>query len=297
MDDNTQHVLNIRIADTIDGIAAAKEYTLLDAGQGLIWAPEIHEVNGKLMIFFAWGETWDKVQSHVMVLTGDNALSANDWTEPVRIMKKDGETNLIDDGITLDMTCFAWKGKWYLAWAQRRINVAEVNTHGSSDIYISEFDPKNPGKLSGDTSVISRPKFGWERSMTEVDEGPFTLAYNGRLYMTIAANGTNRSYGIKLMTLTENGNPLNPKDWITKGYPILATAMNDSEPGPGHSSFTYDEDGAPVLVYHWGPAGKYRTTSVKKVHFNQNGEIMLNIPRGTQVKDEFKNVSVKVIVK
>ena len=71
--------------------------------------------------------------------------------------------------------------------------------------------------------------------------------------------------------------------------------MNIAEPGPGHSSFTVDENGDPVLVYHWGRNGGGRTTTVKNVHFNTKGEPVLNIPRGEQVKN--KDVSIRVTVK
>ena len=248
------------------------------------------------MIFFATGSGWDHVQSHVMILEGNDATNAADWSEPERIKMADGVTNLIDDGITLDMTCFEWDGKWYLSWSQRRVNSGNKNDHESANIYIAEYDPGEPGKLSGDTSVISRPEFGWERTRTAVDEGPFVVENGGRLYMTIATNATDFSYGIKLLTLKDGGNPLKPEDWIIKSRPLLCTAMNTSEPGPGHSSFTVDENGDPVLVYHWGRRGSNRTTTIKSVHFNANGEPVLNIPRGEQLKDEFKNVTVKVIV-
>lgn len=295
-DNGKQTVLNIRVSDTLDGIASAEDHAIWSNGSDLIWAPEIHEVEGKLMIFFATGSGWDHVQSHVMILEGNDATNAADWSEPERIKMADGVTNLIDDGITLDMTCFEWDGKWYLSWSQRRVNSGNKNDHESANIYIAEYDPSEPGKLSGDTSVISRPEFGWERTRTAVDEGPFVVENGGRLYMTIATNATDFSYGIKLLTLKDGGNPLKPEDWIIKSRPLLCTAMNTSEPGPGHSSFTVDENGDPVLVYHWGRRGSNRTTTIKSVHFNANGEPVLNIPRGEQLKDEFKNVTVKVIV-
>lgn len=61
-------VLNIRVADTIDGIATATDNEIYSNGTALIWAPEIHNIDGKLMIFFAAGNVWNHVQSHVMVL-------------------------------------------------------------------------------------------------------------------------------------------------------------------------------------------------------------------------------------
>ncbi|MCD7783735.1 MAG: family 43 glycosylhydrolase [Firmicutes bacterium] len=301
-DNGSQYVLNLRVADTIEGLADAEDILLYDAGSELIWAPEIHEVDGTMMIFFAWGATWDKVQSHVIVLEGDDAETADDWSEPQRIMLADGETNLIDNGITLDMTCFEWDGTYYLAWAQRQVSSSgdyNYSTYGyeSSNIYIAKYNPANPAQLASGPVVISRPSYGWERTIAEVDEGPFVIENDGRLYMTVAANSTNCSYAIKLLTLNEGGDPTNPDDWSIKGYPLLSTAMNDSEPGPGHSSFTIDENGDPVLVYHWGSRGSNRTTTVKKVHFNTNGEPVLNIQRGEQLSDEFKTVTIKVTVK
>lgn len=296
-DNGKQTVLNIRVCDTLDGIASAEDHELWANGSDLIWAPEIHEVDDKLMVFFATGNGWDHVQSHVMILEGDDATNATDWSKPERIKKSDGVTDLIDDGITLDMTCFEWENKYYLAWAQRKVNSGNKNGHESSNIYIAEYDPSKPYKLAGDATVISRPEFGWERTKTAVDEGPFVIKNDGRLYMTVAANGTDYSYGIKLLTLKEDGNPLEPDDWIIKGRPLLCTAMNTSEPGPGHSSFSIDENGDPVLVYHWGRNGSHRTTSIKNVHFSKDGEPVLNIPRGEQVKEEYKTVTVNVIVK
>ncbi len=45
-----QTVLNIRVADMIDGIATATDNEIYSNGTALIWAPEIHNIDGKLMI-------------------------------------------------------------------------------------------------------------------------------------------------------------------------------------------------------------------------------------------------------
>lgn len=290
-----QNVLNIREAETIHALAEAEERMLYENRKGLVWAPEIHNIDGILTIFFADGERdWSTVQCSVMRLKEDgNPMCAEDWTKPVRIKRPDGKGNITEDGISLDMTCFKWENKWYLAWSQRKINGGNKNIHGSADIYIAEYNPRQPERLAGDMHVISRPLFGWERSHTAVDEGPFTLIHGGRLYMTTAVNGTDYSYGIKLMTLKKNGCPLNADDWETQGFPILASAMNTGEPGPGHSSFVRDENGDIFLAYHWGNEGAGRTTSIKKVHFSSNDAPILNIPRET---DLIGKVKLKVTV-
>ncbi|MGM9936212.1 MAG: family 43 glycosylhydrolase [Candidatus Ornithomonoglobus sp.] len=294
-DNGQQTVINIRTADSIEGIASAEDHEIyaVTADGDLVWAPEIHNVNGQLIILTAIGHRWYNVQSHVMMLKDNgNPLKASDWSEPVRIKKKDGTNYLIDNGITLDMTCFNYNDKWYYSWSHRVVS----DIMGSADIYIAEFDPSDFTKVTSDIQSVSKPVYGWERTPTEVDEGPFAIKHNGRLYMTVATNGCNPTYAIKLLSLKENGDPLNPSDWTAKGYPLLATAWNAAEPGPGHSSFTTDENGDAVLIYHWGSKGTNRTTTAKRVHFNAKGEPVLNIPRGEQVKSEYLNVSVKVIV-
>lgn len=292
-DSGGQTVINIRTADSIEEIANSEEHEIYSVSSGLVWAPEIHNVNGKLMIFFATGKAWNYVQSHVMVLNGDDPLSREAWSSPVRIKQMNGEY-LIDKGITLDMTCFNYDSKWYYAWAQRVVGDETYGT-GSSDIYIAEINPENPEILASEAVVISKPVYGWERNETTVDEGPFTIQHNGRLFMTIATNGCSPSYAIKLLSLKEGGNPLNAEDWKAKGYPILATAWNTSEPGPGHSSFTTDENGNDILIYHWGKSGKGRTTSGKRVHWSKKGEPVLNILRGEELTNDA--VTATVIVK
>ncbi|MGN0242873.1 MAG: family 43 glycosylhydrolase [Lachnospiraceae bacterium] len=295
-DSGGQTVIYIRHADTLKGLATAEEYLIYDGGSNLVWAPELHEVNGTLTIYFATGSVWSEVQSHVMTLEGSDPTNADDWSTPVRITLPDG-TYLCTNGISLDMTYFEWEGKSYLAWAQRVIGDSQYGT-GSSDILIAEYQPEESMTSVVTTPVtITKPYYAWERSRTPVDEGPYTLVHDNRLCMTIAANATDYSYGIKLLTLKEGGNPLLPEDWHTKGFPILSTANNNAEPGPGHSSFTQDEEGNDVLVYHWGKAGSGRTTTMKRVHYDENGEPILNIHRGTQIRSKYKNVTVKVVVK
>lgn len=69
----------------------------------------------------------------------------------------------------------------------------------SSNIYIAEYDPENPGRLAGEVSVISRPEYGWERTTAEVDEGPFVLEHDGRLYMTVATNFSGTTWSLYMI--------------------------------------------------------------------------------------------------
>ena len=71
-DADGNHTLYIREADTLEGLVCAPEHLILDSDTypeigGLLWAPEFHEINGKLYIFHAatTGEFyWE--ESHLM---------------------------------------------------------------------------------------------------------------------------------------------------------------------------------------------------------------------------------------
>ena len=41
-----------------------------------------------------------------------------------------------------------------------------------------------------------------------------------------------------------------PKSWTKERYPVLRTDESRGIYGPGHNSFTEDEEGNPIMVYH-----------------------------------------------
>ena len=145
-DADQNHTLFMRQADSIEEIANASESLILDSSTyknigGLLWAPEFHEINGKLYIFFAAtpGEFfWE--ESHVMCLKeGGNPMNRNDWSEPKRICRMDG-SELCEAGkvITLDMTCFLWQDEYYVIWSQRQFVPVDLGAW----LYIAKLDEK-----------------------------------------------------------------------------------------------------------------------------------------------------------
>lgn len=270
-----QSTLRVRCADSLSALKTAEESVIYDDGN-LKWAPEFHVANGKLLLFFASGSHWTKMQCTVMELTGSNPMNPSDWSEPMRIKKPDGEF-LITNGISLDMTYFEYNGKCYLAWAQREMFNEEYDCHQSSDIYISEYKPESGiDSVATEPVVISKPLYGWERVRGDINEGAYVIKHNGKLFMTVAANGVGFTYCIKLMELKSDGNPLKPSDWITTGYPVLSTPMTPGEPGPGHSSFFAGDNDEWYFVYHWGMEGTRRVSTLKRIFFDNDGEPILN---------------------
>lgn len=273
-----QRNIYMRQSDTIEGLAQAKEVKVYDSHGLMVWAPEIHKVNGRLMLFFATTrqehDSWAYVQSYVMTLEGEDPLDEMQWGIPQRVKKQDGSDLMKDgEGITLDMTWFEWKKKQYVMWSQR--TVESYRPTSSADIYIARLDQNVPYLLASDPVRVSTPSYGWERKNTEVDEGPFAFIHNDTLFVTFSADGTDPSYRIGLLTLKENADPLDENSWKKTGYPLLGTAHNPAQPGPGHSCFTYNEDNQPMLVYHWGKVGSSRNTTVKAVAFYRDGSLNL----------------------
>ena len=125
-DDNK--TLYIRCADTLEGIMEAREVLILDTVTypeigGLLWAPEFHEIGGKLYLFHAAtsGEFF-REESHVMKLRdGGDPMCREDWSAPQLVVRKDG-TPLCEAGkvISLDMTTFEYQGETFAMWSQRQ---------------------------------------------------------------------------------------------------------------------------------------------------------------------------------
>lgn len=284
-----QRNIYMRRADTIQGLAQAEEVRVYDSHGLMVWAPEIHVVNGILMMFFATTQpeqdSWAFVQCHVMGLEGENPMDETQWGVPQRVRRRDDSYLMNDgEGITLDMTWFEWDKKQYVMWSQRTIESHRPTS--SADLYIAELNQNKPYLLATEPVKITSPSYGWERKNAEVDEGPFALKHNGKLFITFSADGTDPSYRIGLLTLKENADPLCADSWIKTGYPLLGTAHNPAQPGPGHSCFTCDEQNQPVLVYHWGKEGSSRNTTAKPVVFYKDGSPNLTIPEGKLIAIE-----------
>ncbi len=299
-DDN--HTLYIREADTIPGLVTAKERLLLDSVTypgigGLLWAPEFHEIDGRLTIFHAAtpGPFFCE-ESHVMLLReGGDPLCRKDWSAPRRVVKADG-SDICEAGkeITLDMTCFEWKGKWYAVWSQRQFLPKDLGAW----LYIARLDPDEPWRLLTEPAVLSKPEYGWANNHTFVDEGPFALIREGRLYLTFSSAAVDTSYVVGLLTLKDGADPSDPSGWRKTNYPILTSRSVEGEFGTGHNAYVTDEDGTVWNTYHARPGVKgARSSGIRRVHFGFDGEPVLDVTEDKDVAEEFRTVQTRLIVK
>ena len=52
------------------------------------------------------------------------------------------------------------------------------------------------------------------------------------------------------MTADEDSDLLDPRSWSKERYPVLKSFPDKEIYGPGHNSFTKDENGNDIMVYH-----------------------------------------------
>lgn len=301
----------IRESDTLVGLKDAEEHLIFDAAKGTQfgyytpqqhWAPELHEIGGELYLLFAANQNNDfDIQCMVMKLKTDgNPKSYEDWNFLTRYLNKDG--GMLTDavgygGITLDMTHFSYNNKNYVVWAQRNFG----KNGGTSDLWIGETSADKPWQLINDPVMIIPCEYGWERNGTFVNEGPFTIIRDDKLYLTYSGGATNETYcnGMATVQLSDDVDFLDPAVWEKSNYPILTSFSNQGYYGPGHNSYVMGDDGQLVNVMHGRTGtngGGSRHTFLRNVHFGIDGEPILNMTQDREILPENKDVTMTITV-
>jgi GH43 family beta-xylosidase len=347
---NYQECLAIRRATTIEGLATATDNVLIgdgdswdnamddathswdtrainndlgfDDSSNLKWAPELHVINGKLSILFAYGSEWNLVQCHIMTLKdGGNPLQQSGWNQPVRILKNGGGALLSSgnaanqqQGISLDMSIFNYtdssgKERYYYIWSSRS-NASHPGTSvgGHADLCIGEFDPAQPDRLINDTvNHLVVPLYGWEVGFdggSAVDEGPYMIEHGGRKFVSFSAAFINNSYVVGLLEYTggPNGDPMNQSSWLKANYPSVTTNHVTGQFGPGHNAYTTDEYGRDVFVYHARQpqyatgTDSQRDASIRTVHWDAYGDPILDMSAERMLLPQYRDYSITVTV-
>ncbi len=313
-DADYNNTLYIREADTIPGLVTAQEVLLLDTKtyphlKGLLWAPEFHIINDRLYIYH--GGTpgpFVKEQCHVMALKpGGNPMKASDWEMPVRVIKADGSMLYGEEGITLDMTEFESAGKYYVCWSQRQFSPVDQGAW----LYIAELNPDCPWQLKSEPVVLSKPDYGWANNHTFVDEGPYVVKRDGKIWMSFSSAAVDTTYVAGMLSAQEGADLLNPDNWVKENYPLVssrsvmprgwdnkyADIKKAGEFGPGHNSFVEDEDGLTWFVYHArrGVDGP-RSSGLRRLHFNIEGFPVLDMTEELDLKPELTWVKTKIVI-
>ncbi len=238
----------LREADSLAGLAEAEEVIIWnkhDTGEMSehIWAPELHYLNEKWYIYFAAGEKDDvwKIRPFVLECQGQNPIK-DAWIE-LGIMQKADEDDFSFEAFSLDATVFENKGKYYYIWAEKTGVGKQI-----SNLYIAELD--TPNRLKTVQVMLTTPDYDWERFGFWVNEAPAVIKRNGKIFLTYSASDTGVKYCMGMLTASEEDDLLDPLSWKKERHPVLCTDENKKIFGPGHNTFTLDEEGKDIVVYH-----------------------------------------------
>ncbi|WP_020619364.1 family 43 glycosylhydrolase [Paenibacillus daejeonensis] len=299
-DKNGNKSLGIRVADHMSGLEQAEETVILDTEmhdhlKAFLWAPELHAIGEELYIFHAGstGEFAD-IQSHVMKLrSGGDPMVAADWERPVLVVKRDG-TPLCKNGITLDMTIILREGRLYVLWAERVLSPHDLG----SWIYIAEADLGQPWRLTSDPVLLTRPDYGWANNRTFVDEGPYVILTDKRIFVTFSSALVDATYCVGLLSVDPGADLLDPNNWTKGNYPILTSRSVPGEYGPGHNSYVQDDQGLIWNVYHARPGIEApRSSGIRRVHFDIDGYPVLDLTEEKDLDPALADVAIEVTVK
>ena len=292
--------ISIRRAESIPALATAQEVEILNTRtyqhmKGLLWAPEFHVIGDRLYIFHAaTKDGFPNEQSHIMALReGGNPMLASDWEPSRRIVKADGSP-LFTLGITLDMTVFSVGGRYYVVWSQRRYNPVDFGAW----LFIAELSESEPWRILTEPVAISRPDYGWANNHTPVDEGPFAIIKDGKVYLTFSSAAVDSTYVVGLLTADTSSDLLDPASWVKCNYPLLSALSVPGEFGTGHNSYVEDEYGDLWNVYHGRPGVHApRCSGIRRVHFDIDGDPRLDLIESRDLSPALANVTVTVTVR
>ena len=273
-----------------DGIAlrkADKLFDLKDAPEKMIWkkhdkgimsfhvwAPELHFLFGKWYIYFAAGDVDDiwAIRPYVLECLGDDPFN-DEWIEK-GMMQCSDEDPFSFRAFSLDATVLENHGEYYFIWAEK-VGVGKQ----ISNLYIAKMESAT--KLSTVQVLLTTPDYDWERVGFWVNEGPAFIKNEGKIYMTYSASETGVAYCIGMLSADENDDLLDPKSWTKRRMPVLKTSEELKIYGPGHNSFTVNDEGEPVMIYHARTEAEIvgnplynpnRHAMVMKVKWNESGE-------------------------
>ena len=238
----------LRHADTLAELKDAEETTIWKSHEsGImskhIWAPEIHYIKGHWYVYFAAGAVEDEwaIRPYVLECKDEDPITGT-WEEKGKI-KRNREDGFSFKGFSLDATIFENNNEYYYVWAEKVGVGAQI-----SNLYIAQME--TPCTLKSVQVLLSTPDYDWERVGFWVNEGPAVIKRNGKIFLTYSASSTGIDYCMGMLSADENADLLDPLSWKKERYPVLSSDESLGIYGPGHNSFTTDEVGNDIVVYH-----------------------------------------------
>lgn len=292
--------LVLRRARTLEGLHDAEERVLWrheSSGpmSGFIWAPELHQVDGRWYIYFAagpsgGGEDVFRIRTYAIVCDGADPMTGT-WSVA-------GQFQTPWDSFNLDSTLFVHRGVRYFCWAQR-----EPGIDTNSNLYLAPM--ASPLTLAAKPVRLSVPTLPWEIRGFKVNEAAAFLEHEGRVFISYSASATDARYCLGLLWADADSDLMDAKSWTKSQEPVFTSCPETGVYGPGHNSFTVDPMGRPILVYHGRDYAAIkgdplfdpnRHTRMQRLYFNPDGMPDFGVPVGNgPVPERFESVAKRGI--
>lgn len=243
-----------------------------------IWAPELHRLDGKWYFYFSAGST-PLISDHQIYVLENDAEDPfeGSWVDKGKICDP------LHDYFSIDATVLQLNNKKYLIWSS-----VPVENSGVQALYIAEM--KNPWTLASSRVLISSPAYDWEKVGSApdhgVNEGPEVLKNSkGQVFLTYSASGCwTDGYGLGLLTLKDEGDPLVASNWSKSANSYFQTSSENKTYGPGHNSFFKSPDSREDwILYHahtdpGQSCDDYRNPRIQKFTWNSDGSPNFGLP-------------------
>ena len=319
---------------------------------GWYWAPEIHKIGGKWRVIALATVTLPSEKEGgwrqcIFTCNGDDLTDKSNWEYTGYIHEG---TN--GEGVgAFDTTYFELNGQsYYVTPKNSSIWITTVDPERplyptGPVVKLSAADrayETNNGSGKAGYNNMGDGKIG-----QAIQEASAVLVHGDRIFIAYAGCTIDMMYCVCLLYADVNADLMNPDSWTKYPYPILATqdltttlkqadyfATDGTKDvtghgdngliagaegkykgtfGPGHNTFTVDENGNPVIIYHardWedeypGATGsnKYglvdpgRHAYARPVIFNYEGFPVCSLMAEEYLAESLKKVEIKITVK
>ena len=255
--------------------------------KNVLWAPEIHYINGKWYIYYTDIDPSVKAETQKRVYVLRSKTS-----DPLGEYESKGKIKFSkEDYYGIDGTVFEWKNELYYVFGGSP-------TLEKTALYIYIAHMKNPYTVDSNRVLIAKPTYDWEKKSGIVNEGPQVLIKNNTLHIIYSGNNASSEYYLLgMLTYKGSGSLLSQSSWTKASKPVFQSG--NGVYGPGHASFTKSPDGKEDwIVYHAYPDNKKETTSnykrtirIQKFTWDGNtpnfgkpkkADTWLNVPSGSK---------------
>lgn len=319
---------------------------------GWYWAPEIHKIGGKWRIIalatvtlpFEQNGGWRQC---IFTCNGDDLTDKNNWEYTGYIHEG---TN--GEGVgAFDTTYFELNGQsYYVTPKNSSIWITTVDPERplyptGPVVRLSSAD--RAYETNNGSGKAGYNNMGDGKTGQAIQEASSVLIHGDRIFIAYAGCTIDMMYCVCVLYADINADLMNPESWQKYPYPILATqdltttlkqadyfATDGTKDvtghgdsgliegaegrykgtfGPGHNTFTVDENGNPVIIYHardWEDeypgatgANKYglvdpgRHAYARPVIFNYEGFPVCNLTAEEYLADSLRDVEIKITVK